>query len=117
MSEFLRLHKLPREVRATISSYLVWYDAEVLGYRPVGFGPHQLWMHLLTVSEFLRVTRIMGLLMLDRSVEEFIRFELLLVSKFTPYYQLDMSDVMIGRRVIKKEWSSMTFWYVWSRIT
>ena len=102
MSRFLRLHKLPWEVRATISSYLVWGDAEVLGYRPVGFGPHMLWMPLMTVSEFLRVTGIMGLLMLDRSVEEFIRFELLLVSKFTPYHQLDTTDVFLGRRVIRR---------------
>ena len=100
MSEFLRLHKLPLEVRKNISEYLRWCDVQVLCYRPEVHGPHPLWMPLMTVGEFLKSSGIMKMMMLDRSIEEFIRFELQLVSRFTPYYKLNTTSVWIGRTVI-----------------
>ena len=98
MSEFLWLHKLPFGIRGHISSYMERCDVPVLGYRE---AQHSMLLPLLTVGEYLKTSGIMRLLMLDRSVEEFMRFELKLVSPFTPHHELDMRSVWIGRTVTR----------------
>ena len=97
MSEFLWFHRLPKEVRWHISSFLERCRVSVLGYEPTGGEGFA----LMTIAEALKETGIMQQAMLDRCPEEFVRFDLGLVNAFTTYGMLSTADVFIGRVVQK----------------